>query len=394
MPKPLLRALVPLAAVLLLLVFLEAAIRGYGAARALLAGEVAPAGPPVPLHVVTGEPFLYGLNPAHPGISPQATRDDAVAVPKPPGTFRVLVLGDSLAYGASVAAGQTFPNRLEALLRERVGPSAEVVNASVSGYGPYNELHYYLSRGREFGADVVVVAFCMNDVVNPRLHWGDAPGVVIPDAAIPNLDYDRRHVLPRIQRMNEGAGRPAADDGPPLLKYSRLYAALEPALTRLFTRPKDFGEGRRVPTYITGEDTISIEVLLDESSPEWLWLTSLYTRLRDAARADGARLVVALFPLAYQLDDGYPFLPQQRLAAFCERNSIVSLDLLPAFKRRAKEDIFLLNNSGYHDVWHLTEEGHRASADELLRLMQERGLLPAGTESNSASGRAEIPRNH
>jgi hypothetical protein len=372
MPKPLLRALVPVAAVVLLLVFLEAAIRGYGAARALLAGEAAGPGPPVPLHVVTGEPFLYGLNPEHPDISPQATRDDAVAVPKPPGTFRVLVLGDSLAYGASVAPSETFPNRLEALLRERATPSAEVVNAAVSGYGPYNELHYYLARGREFGADVVVVAFCMNDVVNPRLHWGDAPGVAIPDAAVPNLEYDRRHVLPKIRRMNEG------DAGPPLLKHSRLYAALEPALKRLFAKPRDFGAGQRVPTYITGEDSISIEVLLDESSPEWLWLTSLYGRLGDAVSADGATLVVALFPLAYQMDDGYPFLPQQRLAAFCERNSIVSLDLLPAFKRRAKGDIFLLDNSGYHDVWHLTEEGHRASAEALLGFMREKNLLPAG----------------
>lgn len=377
MHKPLLRTLVPLAAVVLLLIFLEVAIRGYGAARSLLTSDEAPARPAVPLHVVTREPFLYGLNPEHPGISPQGTRDDAVELPKPAGTFRVLVLGDSLAYGASVAPEKTFPNRLEALLRERAVPRAEVVNAAVSGYGPYNELHYYLSRGRRFGADVVVVAFCMNDVVNPRLHWGDAPGVEIPDAAIPNLDYDRRHVLPRLRQAGDPRGRPEADAGPPLLKHSRLYGALEPALKRLFARPRDFGEGQRVPTYITGEDSISIEVLLDESSPEWLWLTSLYLRLRDAAREDGATLVVALFPLAYQLDEGYPFLPQQRLAAFCERNSIVSLDLLPAFKRRAKGDVFMLNNSGYHDVWHLTEEGHRASAEELLRLLGERGLLPA-----------------
>ncbi|HEV3469043.1 MAG TPA: SGNH/GDSL hydrolase family protein [Pyrinomonadaceae bacterium] len=374
MRKLLPRVLVPVAAVALLLIFLEVAIRGYGAARSLLTGGGAPARPAVPLHVATREPFLYGLNPEHPGISPQGTRDDAVEVPKPPGTFRVLVLGDSLAYGASVAPEKTFPNQLEALLRERAGPASEVVNAAVSGYGPYNELHYYLSRGRRFGADVVVVAFCMNDVVNPRLHWGDAPGVEIPDEAIPNLEYDRRHVLPTLSETNRARG----DAGPPLLKHSRLYGALEPALKRLFAKPRDFGEGQRVPTYITGEDSISIEVLLDESSPEWLWLTSLYLRLRDAVREDGARLVVALFPLAYQLDEGYPFLPQQRLAAFCERNSIISLDLLPAFGRRAKGDIFMLNNSGYHDVWHLTEEGHRASAEELLRLLGERGLLPAG----------------
>lgn len=362
------RLLVPIAAVVLLLLLLEAAVRGYEAARPLFAGGNVDHGPPVPLHVVTGEPFLYGLNPSHPDISPQGTRDEAVAVPKPAGTFRVLVLGDSLAYGAAVAADETFPNRLEAALRERAGPKAEVVNASVSGYTAYNELQYYLSKGRGFGADVVVVAFCMNDVVNPRLHWGDAPGVVIPDDAIPNHEYDQRHVLPKMRRMSEGGG----DTRPPLFRHSRLYAALEPAFKRLFARPRDFGEGQRVPTYLTGEDTISIEVLLDDSSPEWLWLTSIYGRLRDAVRADGATLVVALFPLAYQLDEGYPFLPQQRLAAHCERESMLCLDLLPALKRHPKEDVFLLNRSGYHDVWHLTERGHRVSAEELLRFMLEK----------------------
>lgn len=373
MRKSLLRVLVPAASVVLLLAVLEVAIRGYDAARALFAG--AQVGPPVPLHVVTGEPFLYGLNPEHPDISPQATRDEAVAVPKPAGTFRVLVLGDSLAYGAAVAPEKTFPNRLEALLRERAAPSAEVVNAAVSGYSTYNELHYYLARGREFGADVVVVAFCMNDVVNPRLHWGDAPGVRIPDEAIPNLDYDRRHILPKIRQLNERPSPPPGDARPPLLRHSRLYGALEPAFKRLFARPRDFGEGQRVPTYLTGEDTISIEVLLDESAPEWLWLTSIYGRLRDATRADGATLVVALFPLAYQMDDGYPFFPQRRLAAYCERHSLTCLDLLPALKRHPKEDIFLLDKSGYHDVWHLTEEGHRVSAEELLRFMREKGLM-------------------
>jgi lysophospholipase L1-like esterase len=374
MPKPLLRVLVPVAAVAALLLSLEVALRGYDAARARFGGGGAAAGPPVPLHVVTAEPFLYGLNPEHPDISAQGTRDDEVAVPKPAGAFRVLVLGDSLAYGAAVGAAETFPNRLEALLRGGGRSSAEVVNAAVSGYTAYNEWQQYLARGRDFGADVVVVAFCLNDVVNPRLHWGDAPGVRIPDAAIPNPEYDRRHILPRIRRMNESA---AADARPSPLRHSRLYGAVGPALERLFSGPKDFGAGQRVPTYLTGEDTISIEVLMDDASPEWRWLTDIYLRLRDAARDDGAQLVVALFPLAYQMDEGYPFLPQQRLLRFCEQHSIPCLDLLPAFKRRPKRELFLLERSGYLDVWHLTAEGHRVGAEELLRFMRERDLLPA-----------------
>lgn len=375
-----------LAAVALSLLLLEVGLRSYHAAKSYFAKDTGGQTPrhtnqtpPVPLHVVTDAPYLYGLNPNHPDISPQGTRDDEAPVPKPAGTFRVLVLGDSLAYASSIPRGKTFPDRLEALLRERFG-AVDVVNAGVSGYTAYNELQYYLAKGREFEADLVVVAFCMNDVVNPRLHWGDAPNVKFPDDAIPNRDYDRDHILPRIREQQERQRRPAppTEAGPPVLKHSALYRALEPGLKRLFGGDggDTFHKGPGPPTYLTGEDDISIKVLLDESSPEWRWLAGIYDRLHEATRTDGAALMIAVFPLAYQMDEGYPFFPQRQIADYCARNSIPCLDLLPSFKRRTKQDVFLLNNSGYYDVWHLTEAGHEMTATEMARFMFERGLLP------------------
>jgi lysophospholipase L1-like esterase len=376
--KLLVKLSVPLAAVLLTLLALEAGVRLYRAARRVDAPPAASQSPPEPLHVVTQEPHLYELNSRHADISEQGTRDDEVAVPKPEGVFRVLVLGDSLAYGAAVPRHLTFPNRLEALLREKY-PHAEVVNAGVSGYTAYNELQYYLARGREFGADVVVLAFCLNDAVNPRLHWGDAPGVRFPAEAIPNQTYDREHILPKIRAASERARRraPRPSAWRRLLDRSELYRAVAPGVAGLFRR-SDEGlahtpEG--VPIYLTAEDEISIETLMDDT-PEWRWLTDIYARLDAAVRADGARLFVALFPLAYQLDESYPFLPQRRLAEFCEARSVPALDLLPALAGRGKSRVFMLHNSGYYDVWHLSEEGHQLAAEELLRSLGARGLLP------------------
>ena len=115
-------------------------------------------------------PYLYGLNPKHPEISPQALRDDEISTSKPDGALRVLVLGDSVAYGAGTSRDKAFPNRLEKLLQNQLG-SVEVLNTGVSGYTAYNELQFYLTAGRELQPDIVLLAFCMNDVVNPRLHW-------------------------------------------------------------------------------------------------------------------------------------------------------------------------------------------------------------------------------
>jgi lysophospholipase L1-like esterase len=363
------KILVPLLAILVALAGLEIGLRVYHAfTKAPEMHSVSPK----PLHVVTSAPYLYGLNPNENGTSSQGTRDDVVAIPKPKGTFRVLVLGDSLAYGSGIPPDKTFPNRLEALLRSQ-WTNAEVVNAGVSGYTPYNELQYYLTKGREFQPDVVVVAFCMNDVVNPRLHWGDAPNVRIPDEAIPNRDYDENHILPLI-RLREEERRRAQQSGVSLFQRSELYRALAPRVARLFAS-KAVADPQR-PTYITGEDTISIEVLMDESSPESRWLHSMYDQLHAATKADGVSLVIVLFPLAYQIDADYPFIPQRLISDYCNRAAIPCLDLLPSFRQHPQEETFLLNHSSFYDIWHLTESGHDLSAREIERFLRDRKLLP------------------
>lgn len=366
-----------LTALMLSLICGEIGLRAYEAARHARTETPQPA--PVPLHILKKSAVLYGLNPEHSEISSQGLRDDEVVIPKPPGIFRILVLGDSVAYGSSLPAAETFPNRLEKMLREQFGP-VEVLNAAVAGYTAYNELHYYLEDGRKFGADLVIVAFCMNDVANPRLHWGDAHGVTFPPEAIPNHDYDRDHILPRVRKLEEEKASPQKPSNVrrAMVQNSRLYRLAEKALGRVYRRKsKHFADtGAAIPTFITGEDTLSIEVLLNRNSAEWRWLASIYDRLHDAVRADRAQLAIVIFPLAYQLDDGYPYFPQERLADYCRENSIPCLDLLPAFKQHSKQDIFVLDKEGRDDIWHLTDYGHKLSARLIQGFLQEKSLVP------------------
>ena len=101
----------------------------------------------------------------------------------------------------------------------------------------------------------------------------------------------------------------------------------------------------------------------------------MYDRLHEAVQAERATLIVAVFPLAYQLDEGYPFFPQKQLAEYCKQNSIPCIDLLPSFREHRKQDVFLLHTAGHYDVWHLTEYGHDVTAKEILRFLQRNRLL-------------------
>jgi hypothetical protein len=77
-----------------------------------------------------------------------------------PGVVRVLMLGDSLAFGYGVADEETFAARLE-----RSG--FEVLNLAVPGYGTDQELLRLESEGPRWRPDVVVLNYCVeNDPVD------------------------------------------------------------------------------------------------------------------------------------------------------------------------------------------------------------------------------------
>jgi len=389
--KLLQRILLSLVVTVLCLVIVEAGLRlsqsSPSAPRRAAAGSV---DPPPPLHIVSDTPELYVLNPEHPDVSSQGFRNAPVAVPKPDGLFRILILGDSVAYGGEVPREMAFPFQLQQLLRKRMA-NVEVVNAGVAGYSPYNELHAYLVRGRTLAPDLVIVAMCLNDVVNPRLHWGYTKEKLsaIPEEAIPNQVYDREVILPRMQQLREDrlarANRKKSFADTFVLYrllrdrigWPNLHLAPPPAPTAPTGGTAAPTGPANVPTYLSGEDSLSIQVLLDGDSPERQWLESTYEQIRSAVESDGAAFAVVLVPLAYQMDEGYPYLPQDDLIKTCADAHMQCLDLLPFLKRLPKRDIFLLDRPRvYYDVWHFTATGHAVTALAIEQFLVDKDLVP------------------
>lgn len=98
-------------------------------------------------------------------INSQGMRDREHPVQKPPGTRRILVVGDSYAWGYGVGNEQTFAARLE----ERLNSNApwEVLNSGVSGWGTDQQYLYLTEEGFRYAPDVVVLAlFLVNDPRN------------------------------------------------------------------------------------------------------------------------------------------------------------------------------------------------------------------------------------
>jgi len=73
-------------------------------------------------------------------------------------TERILVLGDSFAWGYGVEESERFSQLLEKSL------DAEVINAGVSGYSTDQELLWYRNEGTKYETDLVILVLAGNDV--------------------------------------------------------------------------------------------------------------------------------------------------------------------------------------------------------------------------------------
>ena len=97
------------------------------------------------------------------------------AIAKRPGTFRILVLGDSVTFGHGSVFEHTYPLLLEKRLKAwKPDVDWQVWNLGVPGYNTSQELAYLLEVGASYRPDLVVVGFYANDVVDNRIV--SAPG--------------------------------------------------------------------------------------------------------------------------------------------------------------------------------------------------------------------------
>ena len=90
----------------------------------------------------------------------------AYELERPPGIFRVIVVGDSYTYGAEVHDGETYPSRLEALL-----PRSEVLNMGVRAYGIDQAVLKYLKYGRAYHPDLLIVGIWELDYLRTPLTF-------------------------------------------------------------------------------------------------------------------------------------------------------------------------------------------------------------------------------
>ena len=318
-------------------------------------------------------------------VNAEGRRDLERPVQKPPGTYRILVLGDSFVEAMQVPLEQTFPRQLEALLNRSGGPSVEVMSMGVSGYGTASEYLWYRDTGYAYHSDLVLLCFYPgNDVKNnsPTLEPTLRP------------QYDSDGTLQRVVAVGSGEGNPGAMGASAAYRYFRkLLITEQPALADRLASLGLLSRSALRPVPLA--DGIPVDYWVYAAQPPapwreaWSHTEQLLGALRDAVRADGARFGVVVVTSREQVYPGdwqqlmqtYPPMqhvtwnlngPEERLLAWCDRAGVLCLPLSPAFAaRRDGQRLHFLYDG------HWTPAGHALAAQTVADFLRGAAWLPA-----------------
>ena len=304
----------------------------------------------------TGETNQYGFN------------DKDYPLRREPGTFRILVLGDSFGWSGNRDGNYT------ALLEDRLNGApnktkVEVINASVPMTHTGEQLSMLKKYGLQFEPDLVVLGFFTgNDFIDADPN---RKRIVVNDTYV---DIDKRHAISLF--------------GYPIIRRTRLLLFLQQKYTvfreQLRNRPAD--PAAAVGTF-SEETFLSIEKSRMEFcnlktpqryAPNIEFIFQSLREMRDILKARGIPLLVAIFPDEFQVEDqlssavinkfnldrnDYDLeLMQKDLRAFLESENIPYVDMLERFREAGKrESLYLLrdthwNSAGNHLAAAILEE--------------------------------------
>lgn len=213
-------------------------------------------------------------------INSKGIRGPEYPYEKPENEYRILVLGDSFAEGYMVGFDDLFSQVMKKKLNSQKQGAGrkkvQVINAGVGGYSTDQEYLFFVSEGKKYHPDLVVLMFYENDVMYnvEEKHWrGYKPVLTRQNSSMVVKNYP----------VPKPAASGAVDI--PWFAHSKLYTYILNRITLEKTRasiPRVFHVWKRKPDVHTKTAWKATEIILE--------------KLNDAVHAAGAKLLVFSIP--------------------------------------------------------------------------------------------------
>ncbi len=348
-------------------------------------------------------------------INSRGLRDVEHQLEKPPGNYRIVVLGDSVAEALQVPLDASFPRRLESILNAGGnGPTAEVVNFGVSSYGTDQEYLSLKTRAAAYQPDLVVLTFTIwNDVRN------NSPSLEHRMTSIPKPFFRLKaggQMVPVAFEFRNGRVEKIKSTLRSLRLYHFLMAWVRDrasvgsllakvGLLRFAAPPPPANVGAAIPPTSATVGNLDFQVYRREPDPEWVeaWgVTEALIRMtRDEAARMGARFLLVPIPSASELATpealakkfpGYTpgeydlAAPRERLRRLAVAEGMAYVDVFEAFSRELRARHGTVTDLYLWCDGHLTSRGHERVAEAIAARLRGGGGTPISAQAELVPG--------
>jgi lysophospholipase L1-like esterase len=294
-------------------------------------------------------------------INSKGLRDKEYTYEKPEGTYRILILGDSITAGLAVPLEKLFSEIFEKKLNDNPNKKFEVINAGVPARSIREEKKFYELEGYKYKADLVLLAFYIgNDV---RLKNQQTSEIKVVDNRI-------------VPKQSEGfIGNVKA-----VLSHSQVYIFLGNILPTVLPGLSGLLRNKGLMTKPWFNDVYIFAVKYPDFVTEgWMEAKKNILELRKEIIKNNAKFAFLIIPAVQQVEK-YLWQelidsesdkknlkwdldkPNKEMSAFLIQNNIPYLDVLKHFREvntNARKRLYLKFDR------HLNLYGHKVISDKL-----------------------------
>ena len=226
-------------------------------------------------------------------------------------------MGDSITFGFGCRNEETWVKTLQEMLTANSGKKYFLINAGGPAENTHKQLEFYKNYGANFGQEMVIIGFCLNDV-SPCDIKSDLKLINIRGKIVRLLKF--RYYLTRsycVALIDSGI-----KEGVKWIVYDVLRAS---KMKEIPFRFNAFG-------------------VSENSEQAWQNTLSSLKEIRRLTAENDQELLIVVFPYQFMISDStvdnryhidknsFTIEPIEKLKYFCDKNKICMIDLTPAFK--------------------------------------------------------------
>lgn len=270
-----------------------------------------------------------------------SARDFFYEKQKPSDIFRIVVVGDSFAFGFNNFFDDAFPKRLERLLNlNQEQTKVEVLNFGTPGFSTRKELPSVKWAVEDFHADLVILQITLNDpeISSPRLHRGSE------EKLFQEGIYKYFRSLAYVKK---------------LIENTRSFSSYTDYFSNLYRDPKTLSN-----------------------------FTNSVAAAATTCKKAGVPMYSVVFPLfAMPLDDKYPFFEAHNIIHdTLKKNDISYLDLFDTYKGMSTNRLEADPGKDPHP----SELAHRIASEAILIDLAAKKLVPENSIPKLSSEHREM----